>query len=199
MALQDAERIAAQWIGDSVATQQAVAASAALRQAVVAAAARCAECCRGGGKVLFAGNGGSAADAQHMAGEFVGRFFYDRPGLGAIALTVDASVMTAVANDYGFGYVYERQVEALGRPGDVFVGYSTSGNSENVVRAALRARALGLYTIAFTGSRGGRLAEVSDLALRAPSDVTPRIQEAHLLLGHVLCGLVEAELFPKTA
>jgi D-sedoheptulose 7-phosphate isomerase len=150
-----------------------------------------------GNKLLFAGNGGSAADAQHWAGELVSRFYYDRPGLPGIALTTDTSILTAIGNDYGYDYVFARQVEALGQPGDVLYAISTSGNSRNIVRAIEAARAKGVQVIGFTGQGGGQMAELCDLCFRVPSGETPRIQEGHEALGHMLCALIEAEMFPR--
>jgi len=167
------------------ATQQAVEVSvAALRE---------------GRKILFCGNGGSAADAQHWAGELVSRFMYDRPGLAAIALTTDSSILTAIGNDYGYERTFSRQVEALGMEGDVLFAISTSGNSPNVVAALQAARARGLATIGFTGQGGGRMAAICDICLRIPSTVTPRIQEGHEVLGHTICEMIEATIFPRPA
>lgn len=157
----------------------------------------CVSSLRANGKLLFAGNGGSAADAQHWAGELVSRFYYDRPGLPAIALTTDTSILTAIGNDYGYDYTFARQVEALGREGDVFVAISTSGNSANVIRAAEVARKRGVKVISFTGQGGGKLALISDICFRVPSNETPRIQEGHEFIGHLLCALIEAEMFPR--
>jgi len=150
-----------------------------------------AEALKAGKKVLLFGNGGSAADAQHIAAEMVGRYKKERRGLPALALTTDTSVLTAVGNDYGFERVFERQVEALCQPGDVAVGISTSGNSENVVRGLLKARELGATTVAFSGKDGGRVAEIAHYAFVVPSYDTPRIQECHITLGHVLCELID--------
>lgn len=146
---------------------------------------------------MICGNGGSAADAQHWAGELVSRFNYDRPGLEAIALTTDTSIMTACGNDYGYDYVFARQVEALRVAGDVLFALSTSGNSANVVAALQAARARGITTVAFTGRAGGRAAKLCDVAIRVPHDSTPRIQEGHEVLGHAICGLIEAAMFPR--
>ena len=162
-------------------------------------AAAAADCLAGGGALLVCGNGGSAADAQHWAGELVSRFYYDRPGLAAIALTTDSSILTAIGNDYGYDYVFARQVEALGQAGDVLVAISTSGNSPNVLRAADAARARGIRVIGFTGESGGELAPLADICFRMPSSETPRIQEGHELIGHMLCALVEAEMYPRDA
>ena len=161
----------------------------------VAEVARCmAQCLEAGGKILFCGNGGSAADAQHLAAEFTGRYGYDRRPLAALALHCDTSALTAIGNDYGFDQVYARQVRALGRSGDVLVGISTSGNSGNVLLAMEAARAAGLICVALTGQGGGKMAALADLLLAAPATRTPRIQEMHILLGHTLCGMVEQAL-----
>jgi D-sedoheptulose 7-phosphate isomerase len=150
-----------------------------------------------GRKILFAGNGGSAADAQHLAAELVSRFAYDRPGLPAFALTTDTSVLTAIGNDYGYERLFARQIEAVGAAGDVFFGISTSGRSPNVLSALELARGRGLVTVGMTGRSGGRMADRCDHLLRVPSDETPRIQEGHIAMGHTICQLIEAELFPK--
>jgi D-sedoheptulose 7-phosphate isomerase len=144
-----------------------------------------------GNKVLWCGNGGSAADAQHLAAELVGRFHHARAALASIALTTNTSVLTAIANDFGFEEVFERQVEALCQPGDVLVGISTSGNSRNVCAALEKARWLGAATVAMTGNNGARMAGLADACIRVPSDDTARVQEAHILFGHVLCQWVE--------
>lgn len=176
----------------------AMADDAALCAAVTDAADRVVRCLRAGGKVLFCGNGGSAADAQHWAGELVSRFHYDRPGLAAIALTTDSSILTAIGNDYGYDRVFARQVEALGRAGDVLVAITTSGNSRNVIAAVEAARARDIAVLGFTGQSGGALAGCCDICIRIPSDSTPRIQEGHEVLGHALCAMVEAAIFPRT-
>lgn len=169
-----------------------------LRPAIEAAAAGMAGCLRQGGKVMACGNGGSAADAQHLAGELVNRFRFDRPGLPAIALTTDSSVLTSIANDSGYDQVFTRQVEALGRPGDVLWAFSTSGRSLGILAALDTARRRKLVTVGFTGQAGGDMAKRCDIALVAPSRDTPRIQEIHALAGHILCELIEANLFGKT-
>ena len=176
-----------------------MAADPGLSDNIVGAVELCVESLRAGGKVMFAGNGGSAADAQHWAGELVSRFYYDRPGLPAIALTTDTSILTAIGNDYGYDYTFARQVEALGRRGDVLVVISTSGNSPNILRAAQAAKDRGLSVIGFTGQSGGKLAPLSDLCFCIPSDETPRIQEGHEFIGHLLCALIEAEMHPRAA
>ncbi|WP_461422228.1 D-sedoheptulose 7-phosphate isomerase [Ketobacter sp.] len=155
----------------------------------------CIQCMRNGGKVLLAGNGGSAADAQHIAGEFVSRFAFDRPGLPAIALTTDTSILTAIGNDYGYENLFARQVQAHGQAGDLFLGYSTSGKSPNILSAFKEARERGLICVGLAGNRGGPMRELCDYLLEVPSSDTPKIQEGHLVLGHILCGLVENAMF----
>ena len=154
-------------------------------------------CIRSGGKLLIAGNGGSAGDAQHLAGEFTGRMLYNRDPLPAIALHADTSALTAIGNDYGFDLVFERQVVALGRAGDVLLALSTSGSSPNVLRALTAARARGLVTLGFTGAYGGAMAAETDLLLRAPTSLTPVVQQVYMVAGHILCALVERAIFPK--
>lgn len=161
------------------------------------AALACIESLRVGRKILLAGNGGSAADAQHMAGELVSRFAFDREGLPAIALTTDSSILTSIGNDYGYEMLFSRQLQALGNSGDVFIGYSTSGKSPNVIRAFKEARAKGLVCIGMTGLQGLDLHNLCDYLLVAPSVDTPKIQEAHLVLGHIICGLIESSLFTR--
>lgn len=148
-----------------------------------------------GNKVLFCGNGGSAADAQHLAAEFSGRFYTDRNPLPSEALHCNTSYLTAVANDYSFDVVYSRMVKGLGKPGDVLVGLSTSGNSVNIIKAMEQARELGMISVALTGESGGKMKDVCDHLLNAPSSDTPRIQESHITMGHIICELVEASLF----
>ena len=148
-----------------------------------------------GNKVLLFGNGGSAADAQHIAAEFVGRFAFNRPALAALALSVNTSSLTAIGNDYGFDLVFSRQIEALGHPGDVAIGISTSGNSPNVLRAMAAAKKIGLRTIALTGCSSGELGNAADHCICVPSNETPRIQECHILIGHIISELVEQTIF----
>lgn len=150
---------------------------------------------RRGNKIFFAGNGGSAADAQHLAGEFVSRFYFDRPGLPAQALTVDTSILTAIGNDYGYERLFARQIQANAQRGDLFVGISTSGNSPNILEALAECRKHEVTTIGLTGANGGKMAELCEYCIRVPSLETPRIQEAHILIGHILCAIVENELF----
>jgi D-sedoheptulose 7-phosphate isomerase len=169
--------------------------SADLLAAIVSLAQKTARACHAGNKVLLMGNGGSAADAQHIAAELVGRFRMPRKALAAIALTTDSSILTAVSNDFGFEDCFARQVEALARAGDIVIAISTSGCSANIVKAVASARAAGCYTAAFTGKTGGILAAKVDSLLAVPSAETPRIQEAHCLIGHMYCDLVEREVF----
>jgi D-sedoheptulose 7-phosphate isomerase len=150
-----------------------------------------------GNKVFLFGNGGSAADAQHLAGEFVNRFLFDRPALGAISLSTDTSVLTCIANDASFETVFSRQIEALGQEGDLAWGFSTSGNSPNVLKAVEAAKARKMITVGFTGGEGGKLAELVDLAFVVPTLLTPRIQEVHIITGHIICQLVESHLFSE--
>ena len=146
---------------------------------------------RSGNKVLFFGNGGSAADSQHIAGELVGKFRRVRKAMPAIALTTDTSILTSIGNDFGYDYIFARQIEALGQSGDVAIGISTSGNSPNVLRALQAARDAGIATVGFTGQSGGQMQECVDICFNAPSDSTPRIQEVHITAGHIICELVE--------
>ena len=157
--------------------------------------ALCITAYRSGGKILVAGNGGSAADAQHFAGELVSRFYFDRPPLAAVALTTDSSILTAIGNDYGYEDVFARQVQAHGRAGDVFIAISTSGNSPNILKAIEAAKELGLVVIGLTGRNGGKMKGLCDVCLCAPSDSTPRIQECHLVIEHILCACIEESLF----
>ena len=166
---------------------------------VTAAAKLIADALASGGKLMLCGNGGSAADSQHIAAEFTGRFIEDRQPLAAMALTTDTSALTCIGNDYSFADVFERQVRGLGRPGDCLIGISTSGNSENVVRAVNACRAAGIRSIGLLGRDGGRLAALCDLSIIVPSAVTARIQEAHILIGHTWCGLVEKQLVPASS
>jgi D-sedoheptulose 7-phosphate isomerase len=163
--------------------------------AVAAAAEATIACLEGGGTVFFCGNGGSAADAQHLAAELAGRYFIDRPSLPAVALTTNSSSLTAIGNDYGFDQVFSRQLESLGTHGDVLVAITTSGRSPNVVRAVRAARRLGMSVIGFTGAKGVEFAAMCDFALITPNGVTPRIQEGHVAMGHALCELVERAMF----
>ena len=155
------------------------------------------DCFKKGNKVFFCGNGGSAADAQHLAAEFSGRFYFDRPGLPAEALHCNTSYLTAVGNDYGYDKVYARLVAGFATKGDVLIGLSTSGNSANIVKSFEKAREMGVYTIALTGETGGIMKNLSDILLNVQSTDTPRIQEAHILIGHIICEFVEKNIFGK--
>jgi len=166
-------------------------------QKIADAAGKISEAFRQGRKVLLFGNGGSAADAQHIAAEFVGRFVPDRRALPAISLATDTSALTALGNDYGYNLVFSRQVEALGVAGDVAIGISTSGNSPNVIAALDAARERGMLTIGFTGEGGGKMVNHTDILFSVPSKSTPRIQETHLTLAHIVCELIDRELFPE--
>jgi D-sedoheptulose 7-phosphate isomerase len=152
---------------------------------------------KNGNKVVFCGNGGSAADAQHLAAEFSGRFYKDRPALPSEALHCNSSYLTAVANDYSYDVIYSRMIDGIGKEGDVIVGLSTSGNSGNIVKAFESAKSKGMITIGFTGSTGGVMKEQSDILINVPSFDTPRIQESHILIGHIICQLVEENIFPS--
>lgn len=163
--------------------------------ACVSVASVLIDCYRGGGQLLIFGNGGSAADAQHIAAEFLGRYYLERPALAAQALTVNTSALTAIGNDYSFDNVFARQVEALGRPGDVAIGISTSGNAANVLAGLAAAKGKTLTTVAMTGAGGGRARDAADYWVGVPSDDTPRIQESHILIGHIWSELVEAALY----
>ena len=157
----------------------------------------CIKTLRAGNKILFFGNGGSAADAQHLAGELVNRFLYDRAALAGISLSTDTSVLTCIANDADYSQIFSRQIEALGKEGDLALGFSTSGNSPNVLKAFEVAKTMGITTVGFTGGAGGKMVDMVDHALVVPYDVTPRIQEAHITIGHAICQLVEKEIFPQ--
>jgi D-sedoheptulose 7-phosphate isomerase len=191
------ESIASQ-IEASQQVKREIGADTALVARIAEVAQRCAQVLDGGGKILLAGNGGSAADSQHIAAELVGRFKLERRPLPAIALTTDTSLLTAVGNDYGFEAVFSRQIRGLGRSGDLFVGISTSGNSPNVLQALEACREMGLTTVGLTGAAGGAMADLCDLLLAVPSLDTPRIQESHIMIGHILCQLVDDILFGAT-
>jgi len=152
---------------------------------------------KNGNKTLIAGNGGSAADAQHIAGELVARFYFDRPALASIALTTDTSILTAIGNDYGYEKIFSRQVEANGVKGDMFIGISTSGNSKNIIEALHECKRKGIISVGLTGEDGGQMKELCDYSICVPSNETPRVQEAHILIGHIICSVVEEGLFGK--
>ena len=165
---------------------------------VIEKAARvCVEAIKHGNKIMFCGNGGSAADSQHLAAELVGRYKINRPAINSVALTTDTSILTAVGNDFGYDTIFERQVEGIGKKGDVLVGLSTSGNSRNVLMAMDKAKSIGITTIAFTGEKGGKMKEQADFTINVPSDTTNHIQEMHIAVGHIICGIIEKECSPK--
>lgn len=166
-------------------------------QTIEDAASSCISALKAGNKIILAGNGGSAADAQHIAAELVGRFETERPGLPAITLTTNSSTVTAVANDYEYNNIFRRQVQALGQRGDVFIGISTSGNSPNVVAAIEQCKEKGITVIGLTGEAGGKMLELCDICVRVPSRNTARIQESHITIGHILCSLIDSALTPK--
>ena len=185
-------------VQETVDTLTALLSDDELLSSIEAVASTCINALKKGNKVLFAGNGGSAADSQHLAGELVSRFNYDRPGLPSFALTTDTSLLTAIGNDYGYDRVFARQIEAVGAAGDVFIAISTSGRSPNILSAVRSARELGLVTVGMTGSKGEDLAALCDHCLKVPSEATPHIQEGHITIGHIICCLVEQQMFPKT-
>jgi len=182
-------------IESSIAVKQKLLSSAEVVSNVARVSEILIEALKKGNKPLLFGNGGSAADAQHIAAELVGRFGFNRPALPALALSVNTSCVTAIGNDYGFDLVFARQIEALGRPGDVAIGLSTSGNSPNILRAFGVAKQMGMYTVALTGGSGGKLKGTVDHCICVPSNETPRIQECHILIGHVISELVEQTIF----
>ena len=179
----------------SIATKQRLLADEKLLELIAKAASVITEAYRKGHKTLLAGNGGSAADAQHLAGEFVSRFYFDRPGISSIALNTDTSILTAISNDYGFSKLFARQIQAQGREGDVFIGISTSGNSPNIVEAFKECRNRGIFSIGLTGSTPCTMDNLCDICIKVPSSCTPRIQETHIMIGHIICSIVEQELF----
>lgn len=185
-------------ISASIATKQAILNNQDLLQSIQKAAETLVEALRSGHRVLWCGNGGSAADAQHLAAELSGRFYYDRPPLNSEALHCNTSYLTAVANDYGYDLIYSRMIDGACKKGDVLIGISTSGNSNNIYNAFDKARQLGVITIALTGATGGKMGEIADILLNVPSTDTPRIQESHIMIGHIICEIVEATIFPRT-
>lgn len=184
-------------LAEGIAVLQAVAADSALHASVEEAAEMTATAMKAGRKLIVAGNGGSAADAQHVVAEFVCRLIDDRPPMRAVALTSNSSILTAVSNDYGFERVFARQIEALGQPGDVFIAISTSGTSPNILRALESARQVGITTVGLCGRTGGNMPPLCDLCIRVPSDVTMYIQQAHIALEHLFCMMVEQKYFAQ--
>lgn len=181
----------------SIHTKQQILANPELVERIQVVAQVMIKALKDGKRILWCGNGGSAADAQHLAAELSGRFYYDRPPLNSEALHCNTSYMTAVANDYGYDLIYSRMIDGACKPGDVLVGISTSGNSKNICNAFRKAKELGVITVAMTGSTGGEMKNMADYLLNVPSDDTPRIQESHIMLGHIICEIVEAQIFPK--
>ena len=178
-------------------TKKKILENAALIDVIEDVATRCVNVYKNNRKTILAGNGGSAADAQHIAAELVGRYGFDRPSLPSLALTTDTSNLTAIGNDYGYDKVFSRQLEGMGQEGDLFIGISTSGNSVNIINAFISAKEKGITTVALTGRDGGKMAEMADVAIIIPSNDTPRIQESHILIGHILCDIIEKEIFAE--
>lgn len=184
-------------INDSISTKLAILENPDFLQRIEAVAQVMVKALRDGNRILWCGNGGSAADAQHLAAELSGRFYYDRPPLNSEAMHCNTSYLTAVANDYGYDLIYSRMIDGACKPGDVLVGISTSGNSKNICNAFRKAKELGVITVAMTGATGGEMKSMADYLLNVPSEDTPRIQESHIMLGHIICEIVEAQLFPR--
>ncbi len=189
------EKIITEHIRKSISVKESILSNPAVMASIKDAATATVDTYKRGKKTLIAGNGGSAADAQHIAGEFVSRFYFDRPGIPSIALSTDTSIITAIGNDYGFDKLFERQVHAQGSEGDIFIGLTTSGNSENIVRALHACQEKGIKSIILTGKSGGKASELCDICIKIPSEETPRIQESHILIAHIICCIVEEELF----
>ena len=189
------ERYIRAQIADSAATKNAILENQELIDVIVNVAKACVDVYRNGKKTILAGNGGSAADAQHIAAELVGRHGFDRPSIPSLALTTDTSNLTAIGNDYGYDKVFSRQLEGMAQEGDLFIGISTSGNSQNIINAFESARHRGVITVALVGRDGGKMGAMADYAIIVPSNATPRIQESHILIGHILCDIIEKELF----
>ena len=184
-------------IQDSIAAKQQILNDSELLSRIEQIAEVMIGALRNGNRILWCGNGGSAADAQHLAAELSGRFYYDRPPLNSEAMHCNTSYLTAVANDYGYDLIYSRMIDGACHPGDVLVGISTSGNSKNICNAFRKAKELGVITVAMTGASGGEMKAMADYLLNVPSSDTPRIQESHIMLGHIICEIVEANMFPK--
>ena len=184
-------------IEENIATKQAILANQPLLDTIQAVANLMIKALREGKRILWCGNGGSAADAQHLAAELSGRFYYDRPPLNSEAMHCNTSYLTAVANDYGYDLIYSRMIDGACKPGDVLIGISTSGNSTNICNAFRKAKELGVITVALTGETGGEMKALADYLLNVPSVDTPRIQESHIMIGHLICEIVEAKMFPR--
>jgi len=186
-----------QQIEDSYQIKQKILNDNTLVSLISEVAQKAVDTYKNGNKTLIAGNGGSAADAQHIAGEFVSKFYFDRPALSSQALTTDTSILTSIANDYGFEQLFARQIQANGSAGDMFIAISTSGNSGNIIEALKECKKKGIITVGLTGETGGRMTELCDYCIKVPSSSTPRIQESHILIGHIICSVVEESLFGK--
>lgn len=184
-------------IFDSIKVKQEILSSVCVIEEIRKAALEVLNAYKNNKKTLLAGNGGSAADAQHIAGEFVSRFYFDRPGIPSIALTTDTSILTAIGNDYGYENLFSRQIQANGVAGDIFIAISTSGNSKNILKALEVCKEKDIKTIGLTGSNGGLMNNLCDIIIKVPSNCTPRIQESHILIGHIICAIVEEEMFGK--
>ena len=180
-------------IEENISVKKSILNDAHLIDTIERAATAVVNAIKNGNKIIFCGNGGSAADSQHLAAELIGKFYFNRRSLPAVSLTVNTSIITAIGNDFGFEKVFARQLEGIGKVGDVLIGLSTSGNSENVVEVFRLAKELGISTVAFTGESGGILRDLADILINVPSNDTPRIQEAHIMVGHIICELVEKE------
>lgn len=185
-------------INDSISTKLAILGNPDFLTHIEAVADVMVQALKDGKRILWCGNGGSAADAQHLAAELSGRFYYDRPPLNSEAMHCNTSYLTAVANDYGYDLIYSRMIDGACKPGDVLVGISTSGNSKNICNAFRKAKDLGVITVAMTGETGGEMKTLADYLLNVPSTDTPRIQESHIMIGHIICEIVEAQMFPKS-
>lgn len=182
-------------IAESIEVKQAILNNKELLKLIEEISVKAIELYENDKKIMLAGNGGSAADAQHIAGELVSRFYFDRPGLPALALTTDSSILTAIGNDYGYEKLFSRQIQANGDEGDMFIGISTSGNSENIIKALEECKNKKIITVGLTGTNGGKMAELCDFCIKVPSTETPRIQEAHILIGHIICSIIEEAIF----
>jgi len=182
-------------IESSISVKKSILNSEPLIQMIKKVSIKAVETFTNGNKIMLAGNGGSAADAQHIAAEFVSRFYFDRPGIPSIALTTDTSMLTAIGNDYGYENLFSRQIQANGAEGDIFIGISTSGNSPNIIKGLIEAKNKNITTIGLTGNNNGKMDELCDFCIKVPSVETPRIQESHILIGHLICAIVEKEIF----
>lgn len=184
-------------IKETISTMESLMKDSELLETIEVIGSKCVGSLKSGGKIMFCGNGGSAADSQHLSAELVSRLNYNRPGLSAIALSTDTSALTAIGNDYGFENLFSRQVEAVGKKGDVLIAISTSGNSPNILKALEAARDKGITTIGLTGKSGGKMNDWCDIVFKAPSPRTPKIQECHIMIGHIFCTIIEDSLFAK--